>query len=86
MGLHSQFLPWYYFPTFSDEEPFGVITNPYPNFSGSLTKPSWSYLIEAEWGIYASANHTIIGWDNGLLPGQRQAITLTNAVILLIET
>ena len=29
---------------------------------------------------------TIIGSDNGLLPGQRQAIIGTNAGILLIET
>ena len=27
---------------------------------------------------------TIIGWDNGLLPGRRQAIIWTNAGILLI--
>ena len=29
---------------------------------------------------------TIIGSDNGLSPGRRQAITLTNAGILLIRT
>ena len=28
---------------------------------------------------------TIIGWDNGLLPGQCQAIVWTNAGILLIR-
>ena len=33
---------------------------------------------------YASVNQTIIGWDNGLSPGQHQAITWTNAVILPI--
>ena len=39
-------------------------------------------LIEAEWRIYASA--TIIGSDNVLSPGWRQAIICTNAGILLI--
>ena len=29
---------------------------------------------------------TIIGWDNGLSPGRRQAIIWTNAGILLVET
>ena len=32
------------------------------------------YLIEAEWRIYVSVNYTIIGSDNGLSPGWRQAI------------
>ena len=32
------------------------------------------------------SNLTIIGSDNGLLPCQRQAITWTNAWILLIRT
>ena len=41
-------------------------------------------LIEAEWRIYASLNLTIIGLDNGLSPGRRQAIIWTNAGILLI--
>ena len=31
-------------------------------------------LDEAEWRIYASINYTIIGSDNGLSPGRRQAI------------
>ena len=43
-------------------------------------------LIETEWRIYASVNHTIIGSDNGLSHGWRQAIILTNAGILLIGT
>ena len=43
-------------------------------------------LIEAEWRIYASVNYTIIGSDNGLSPGRRQAIIQTNAGILLIGT
>ena len=42
------------------------------------------YLIEAEWRIYASVNYAIIGSDNGLSPGRRQAIIWTNAGILLI--
>ena len=29
-------------------------------------------------------NLTIVGWDNGLSPGRRQAIIWTNAIILLI--
>ena len=41
-------------------------------------------LIEAEWRIYASENLTTIGSVNGLSPGRRQAITWTNAGILLI--
>ena len=42
------------------------------------------YLIEAEWCIYASVNEAIIGPNNGLLPGWRQAIIWTNAGMLLI--
>ena len=34
--------------------------------------------------IYASVNQVIIGSDNGLSPIQRQAITWTNADLLLI--
>ena len=41
-------------------------------------------LIEAEWHIYASVNHTITGSDNGLSPDRRQAIIWTNVGILLI--
>ena len=37
-----------------------------------------SYVIEAEWSIYASMNLVIIGFDNGLLPNRRQAIFETN--------
>ena len=40
-------------------------------------------LIEAEWLIYASVNYTTTGSDNGLWPGQCQAIIWTNAGILL---
>ena len=43
-------------------------------------------IIEAEWRIYASVKLTIIGSDNGLSPGRRQAIIWTNAGILLIRT
>ena len=42
------------------------------------------WLIEAEWCIYASVNF-IIGSDNGLSPGRRQAIICTIAGILLIR-
>ena len=41
-------------------------------------------LTETEWHIYASVNYTIIGSDNGLLPGRHQAIIWTNDGILLI--
>ena len=41
-------------------------------------------LIEAEWRTYASKIQAIIGSDNGLSPGRRQAIIWTNAAILLI--
>ena len=40
--------------------------------------------IEAEWCIYTSVNYTIIGSDNGLLPGRHQATVWTNTGILLI--
>ena len=43
-----------------------------------------SIIIEAEWCIYASVILSIIGSDNGLSPGRRQAIIWTNAGILLI--
>ena len=39
---------------------------------------------EAEWRIEASINCTILGSDNGLSPGRRQAIIWNNAAILLI--
>ena len=39
-------------------------------------------LIEAEWRIYVS-KITIIGTDNGLSPGRRQAIIWTNAGLLI---
>ena len=42
-------------------------------------------LIEAEWNICVN-KLTIIGSDNGLSPGQRQAIIWTNDGILLIRT
>ena len=42
-----------------------------------------TWMIEAEWRIYASSNWVIIGSDNGLLPVRRQAIIWTNAGILL---
>ena len=41
----------------------------------------------AEWrGYICVGDQTIIGSDNGLLPGRRQAIIRTNAGILLIES
>ena len=42
--------------------------------------------IEAEWRIYASVYKAIIGWDNGLSPGRRQDIIITNAGLLLIRS
>ena len=42
------------------------------------------YVIGAEWRIYATVNEGIIASDNGLAPGQRQAITWTNAGFLSI--
>ena len=45
---------------------------------------AWSLrFIEAEWRI---SKLTIIGSDNGLLPGRHQAIIWTNAGMLLIES
>ena len=64
-----------------------------------ITRPQWvnekclkvsptKCCILTHWGrvlhIYASVNQTIIGSDNGLSPGQRQAILWTNAAIFLI--
>ena len=52
---------------------------------GAYTK--WSLL--THWGrvTHICVNKlTIIGWDNGLSPGRRQAIIWTNAGILLIRT
>ena len=40
-------------------------------------------LIEAQWRLYVSVQHTDIGSNNGLSPGRRQAIILTNAGMLL---
>ena len=45
-----------------------------------------SQLIEGEWGIYASVQHTNIASDNGLTPIWCQAIIWTNAALLSIRT
>ena len=45
-----------------------------------------SWLIEAEWHIYASPNYTIIASDNGVWPVWHQTIIWTNAGLLLIKT
>ena len=42
-------------------------------------------LIEAEWRLYASVTWAIIGSDNGLSPGRRQANIWANIGILLIR-
>ena len=39
-------------------------------------------LVEAEWRIYASAEHTNIASDNGLSPVRRQAVIWTSAATL----
>ena len=41
--------------------------------------------VESERRVYASPNLPIIGSDNGLSPGRRQAIIWTNAAILSIR-
>ena len=41
-------------------------------------------LIETKWRIYASVNWVIIGWGKDMSPVQYQAITRTNADLLLI--
>ena len=56
-----------------------VITHPCPNFNRCLT----------HWGRVTHicvSKLTIIGSDNGLSPGRRQAIIWTDAGILLIRT
>ena len=58
------------------------ITNRKPIFTKA---DHYIKLIEAGWRIYVS-NQNITASDNGLLPGWRQAISWTNAVILLIRT
>ena len=45
-----------------------------------------TWLIEAEWRIYTSVQHTSIGSDNGLSPVRRQAIFWINAAILSIKS
>ena len=49
----------------------------------SCSNSTW--LIEAEWCLYAFVNSAIIGSDDGLLPDRYQDIIWTNARILLIE-
>ena len=49
----------------------------------SITKISLK--TTAEWSIYAVLNLPIIGSDNGLTPGRRQAIIWTSARILSIR-
>ena len=43
-------------------------------------------LIKAEWRMYASVIHAIIGSDNGISPVRRQSIIWTNDCLLLIGT
>ena len=52
--------------------------------SSEKWRPFCLCLNVCEWRIYASLKLTIIGSDNGLSPGRRQAIIWTNAGILLI--
>ena len=51
------------------------------DYTGIYTSSFCTKLIEAEWRVFKL---TIIGSDNGLLPGRRQAIIWTNTGILLI--
>ena len=74
-----------------------VITHPFPDFKGSLCKLGyesvitshpfrWKYL--THWGRVMHIcvdNLAVIGSDNGLSPGRRQAIIWTNDGILLIR-
>ena len=50
-----------------------------------LSSTHFVKLIEIEWRKVASVKLTIIGSDYGLLPGRHQAITLTNAGMVLIR-
>ena len=51
-------------------------------FQGSLViTANLCWLIVAEWRIYASVNSAMIGSNNGLSPGRRQAIIWTIAGI-----
>ena len=43
-------------------------------------------IMEAKWGRHASVKWVIIGSDNGMLPIQHQAITLTSADLLLYRS
>ena len=52
------------------------------SFCPLYTVPRHSSLIEVEWCIFASANDAVIGSDNGLSPGWRQAIIWQNTEIL----
>ena len=61
--------------------PLATVQNEYV-----ILRTELNQLIEAELCIYASVNYAIIGSDNGLSPGRRQAIIWTNAGILLIRT
>ena len=62
-----------------------VIIHPLPNFKSGLANIQLLKL--THWGRMTHicvSNFTIIGSDNGLAPGRRQAITWTNVRILLI--
>ena len=64
--------------------PAGVASNEKRNLQHSQIYVSlYCYFIEAEWRICVG-KLTILGSDNGLAPGRRQAIIWTNAGILLI--
>ena len=50
----------------------------------TATKPAQDKAILTHWGLVSVSKHSILGSDNGLSPGRRQAIIWTNAGILLI--
>ena len=60
-------------------------TKDFARFEFEMGLAVMSWLIEAEWWIYASVKHINIGSNNGLSPVRRQAIICTNAAILSIR-
>ena len=56
----------------------------YEAMEGEVINHTLTWQVETEWRIFASINLTLIGSDNGLSPGRRQAIIWANATVLLI--
>ena len=87
-GIHHK-IPWL-FPDFPPFKDFPWLFTEFPDFSLTLKNIFFPWLFPDRWQPcrvthMCVRNLTINGSDNGLSPGQRQAIIWTNVGMLLIR-